>query len=206
MTESQENQTKAILPYNDITKTLYYNTRTIISADLPEPITWRVTKVESVSHKGNILFTFAQDNFDQHHDYIERDDSGRLIGMWADYFSESNLPSENPIQVDPTISGNYAEITFAGKEPHIKVNGGYKAVTITYYNIDTPLDDQTPGIWSYFIDDTDVADLIKVLETESLNTIKIKFLGDENYIGKVLTIRNIRDNIIAELQLYIVSL
>lgn len=204
--ESQENQTKAILPYNDITKTLYYNVRTIISADLPEPITWRVTKVESVSHKGNILFTFAQNNFDQHHDYIERDDEGRLIGMWADYHRDTNLPSDKPIQTNTYLSGDYAEITFAGKEPHIKVNGGYKAVTITYYNVETPLDDQTPGIWSYFIDDTDVTDLIKVLETESPNTIKIKFMGDENYLGKVLTVKNIRNAIVAELQLYIVSL
>ena len=205
-TESPENQTKAMLPYNEISKTLFYNTRTIISVDLPEPITWRVTKVEGLAHKGNILFTFAQDQFDQHHDYIERNEDGELIGMWADYYNESNLPSENPIQVDSTISGNYAEITYAGAEPHIKVNGSYKSITITYYNSNELLNNQTPGEWSYYIDDTDASDLVKVHPQESPNTIKVKFLGDENYLGKILTIKNTRDTVVAELQLQIVSL
>lgn len=87
--ESPENQTKALLPYNDISKYLYYNQRLLISADLPTPIAWKITKVESLSHKGNILFTFAQVLFDEHNDYIERDkDTDKLIGMWADYYKE----------------------------------------------------------------------------------------------------------------------
>ena len=208
-TESQENQTKAILPYNEITKTLYYNTRSIISVDLPEPICWRVTKVESLAHKGNILFTFAQTNFDQHHDYIERDEDGNVVGMWANYYKETNLPIDNPIEPDPTLSGDYAEITYAGKDPHIKVGGSYKSITITYYNSGEVLSNQTPGDWSYWIDDIDVTDdteLIKVLDTESPNTVKVKFLGDENYLGKTLIIKNTRNRLVAELQLQIVSL
>lgn len=204
--ESVENQTKAILPYNDISKTLFYNTRLIISADLPEPIAWRVTKVESLAHKGNILFTFAQDSFDEHHDYIERDDNGMLLGMWADYWKEPNLPSDMPIAPVPTSTGNYAEITYAGSEPHIKVNGSYKKITLTYYDVDESDTDQTPGEWSYLMDDIDVSDLVKVLETESPNIIKVKFLGGEEFLGRVLTIKNIRDDIVAELQLQIVSL
>lgn len=205
-TEVVENQTKALLPYNEISKTMFYNTRTIISADLPQPITWRVTKVEGLAHKGNIMFTFAQDLFDDHHDYIERDENGKLIGMWANYYKEPNLPSDSPILPEPELFGNYAEITFAGKDPHVKVNGSYKAVTVSYYNSKELLKDQTPGDWSYWINDTDATDLIKVLEGNSPNTIKIKFLGDEEYLGKVLTIKNTRDNIVAELQLEIVAL
>lgn len=204
--ESVENQTKAILPYNDISKTLFYNTRLIISADLPEPIAWRVTKVESLAHKGNVLFTFAQDSFDEHHDYIERDDNGMLLGMWADYWKEPNLPSDVPIAPVSTSTGNYAEITYAGSEPHIKVNGSYKKITLTYYDVDESNTDQTPGEWSYLMDDIDVSDLVKVLETDSPNSIKVKFLGGEEFLGRVLTIKNVRNDIIAELQLQIVSL
>ena len=204
--ESVENQTKAILPYNEISKTLFYNTRLIISADLPEPVAWRVTKVESLAHKGNILFTFAQDNFDEHHDYIERDDNGILLGMWADYWKEPNLPSDTTITPTPTSSGNYAEITYAGSEPHIKVNGSYKKITLTYYDVDESDTDQTPGEWLYLMDGIDVSDLVKVLETDSPNSIKIKFLGGEEFLGRVLTIKNIRNDIVAELQLQIVSL
>lgn len=206
-TESVENQTKAILPYNDISKTLYYNTRIIISADLLQPISWRVTKVEGLAHKGNIMFTFAQDQFDQNHDYIERNEGGNLIGMWANYWEDSNLPSDIPPEIPPQEMGNvYAEITYAGTEPHIKVNGSYKKIILTYYDPTRESTDQTPGDWSYWIDDTEVGDLIKVLETNTPNEIKIKFLGDEEYLGKILTVKNTRDNIVGTLQLQIVSL
>lgn len=195
------------MPYNEISKTLFYNIRTIISADLPQPITWRVTKVESVTHKGNILFTFAQDQFDQNHDYIERDENERLIGMWANYYKDNNLPSESTIPSQPEYTDIRAEITYAGTEPHVKVNGSYKKLTITYYNATEQATDQTPGDWSYWIDgDTDATDLVKVLETDSANTIKIKFIGGEEYLGKVLTVKNIRNAIVATLQLQIVSL
>lgn len=204
--ETPDNITKGILPYNDISKTLFYNKRIIISPDMPQPIAWRVSKVEPFAARGTILYTFKQDIFDQHHDFIERDDNGKIIGMWADFTKEKNLPSDEPMQPDPSLYGNYAEITYAGVEPHIKVNGGYKAVTITYYSSNESLNDQTPGDWSYWIDDTDATDLVKVLETTSPNTIKVKFLGDEEYLGKVLTIKNTRDTIVAQLRLEIVAL
>lgn len=126
--------------------------------------------------------------------------------MWADYWKEPNLPSDVPIAPVPTSTGNYAEITYAGSEPHIKVNGSYKKITLTYYDVDESDTDQTPGEWSYLMDDIDVSDLVKVLETESPNIIKVKFLGGEEFLGRVLTIKNIRDDIVAELQLQIVSL
>ena len=205
-TEIVENQTKALLPYNDITKTFYYNTRSIISADLPEPITWRVTKIEGLSNKGNIMFTFAQDLFDQNHDYIERDEDGKLIGMWANYTADDNLPVATPQEPDPSNYGDYAEMSYTGAEPHIKVNGSYKSVTVSYYNSNELLKDQTPGEWSYYIDNTDAGELVKVLSQTNPNTVKIKFLGDETYLGKVLIVKNTRGNITAELQLQIVAL
>lgn len=204
-TESPENQTKAILPYNDISKTLYYNTRSIISVDLPQPIAWRVTKVEGLVHKGNIMFTFAQDVFDQHHDYIERNEDGKLIGMWANYYKESNLPSQTDDST-PVLNDIYAEITYAGKDPHIKVNGSYKSITIQYYSNVTETVDQTPGNWEFYVNDSDVSDFIKVLETDDNNTIKIKFLGDEEFLGEVLVVKNIREDIVGKLELEIVSL
>lgn len=204
--ERTENQTKFILPYNDISKNIFYNQRMVVSVPLPEPIVWRITKVEGLNSPGVIHYTLYQDMWNNHTDIVEYDDDGNVIGMWANLKSDSNLPNNNPILPDPELLGDYAEITFAGKEPHIKVNGSYKAVTITYYNSKEILKDQTPGDWSYYIDDTDVIDLVKVLEGNTPNTIKVKFLGDEEYLGKVLTIKNIRDNIVAELQLQIVAL
>lgn len=206
LTESLDNITKCIMPYNDITKTFFYNMRCIISVNLPSPLTWRVSKVEPFANRGNILYTLKEDKFDQNHDVIERNDDGDIIGMWADLLVENNLPSNNPTDINPQDYGNYAEISYSGAEPHIKVNGSYKKVTITYYNSNELLNDQTPGDWSYLIDDTDASELVKILETENPNSIKVKFLGDEEYIGKVLTIKNTRDTIVATLQLQIVAL
>ena len=126
--------------------------------------------------------------------------------MWADYWKESNMPSDNIPKPSPEISDTYAEITYAGKDPHVKVGGSYKKLTITYYNSNEVLKDQTPGEWSYWIDDVDAADLVQILESDSANSIKIKFIGTEDYLGKILTVKNTRDNVVAELQLQIVSL
>jgi len=207
--ESIENQTKALLPYNEISKTLYYNTRAIISVDLPQPIAWRVTKVEGLAHKGNIMFTFGQDLFDEHHDYIERDADGKLVGMWANYFQDGNLPviEEPDREILPLpVIGNYAEMTYTGTKPQLKINGGYKSVSIAYYNSGELIKNQTPGQWMFIIDDVDVSEMITVHETDTPNTIKIKFLGDETYMHKVLKIRNEREDASTEIKFELISL
>lgn len=204
--ETTENQTKFILPYNDISKNIYYNLRMVVSVPLPEPIVWRISKVEGLNSPGVIHYTLYQDLWNDHTDVIEKDDDGKITGMWCDLLNDDNLPPQSTPTPPPEEYGNYAVITCAGSKPQIKVNGSYKTVTITYYNSNEALDDQTPGEWSYWIDDTDATDLVKILETDSPNSIKVKFLGDEEYIGKVLIVNNIRDAITAELQLEIVSL
>ena len=42
--EIPENQRKAILPMNEISATIFYNQRFIISAPIKEPLAWRLTK------------------------------------------------------------------------------------------------------------------------------------------------------------------
>ena len=207
--EHQENQCKMILPYNEITKHLYYNHRLIVSVDLPQPITWRITKVEGLLHKGVIVYALYQDLFDPHHDFIERDEEGRLIGMWANYYTDGNLPTietSDPEVLPLATIGDYAELTYSGTKPQLKVKGGYKAITIAYYNSGQLLKNQTPGDWSFIIDDTDVSDLITKLDTDDPNKIKIKFLGDEHYLHKVLTVKNTREGITAEIKFEIIGL
>ena len=205
-TSVQENQMKFVVPYNKETATLFHNMRIIYSPQIETPICWRITKVEGINPFGLMNITLYQDMYNPHTDVIEKDEKGNWIAAWADLIKDNNLPNDNPIIPDPQSFGNYAEITYAGTEPHIKVNGSYKKIILTYYNSNEILKDQTPGEWSYWIDDIDVGELIKVIESDSPNIIKIKFLGDENYLGKTLTIKNIRDDIVGTLQLQIVSL
>lgn len=180
-----------------------------VSVDLPEPITWRISKVEGLTNKGTINYTLYQDLWNPHTDVIERDDDGNLIGLWADLKSEPNLPGKPPS--DPEVLpietvGDYAEITCSGTKPQIKVNGSYKTLTIQYYNSGELLKNQIPGEWSYTIDGADASDLIKVLETDNPNQIKIKFLGSEDYLYKYLTVHNVRDGIATEIKIEIISL
>lgn len=202
----QENQIKFVVPYNKETATLFHNMRMIYSPQIETPICWRITKVEGINPFGLMNITLYQDEYNQYTDVIEKDENGNWIAAWADLLKESNLPSDTTPTPPPQEYGDYAEITYSGTKPHFKVNGSYKTITLTYYSTQTDTVDQTPGEWSYLIDDTDVSDLVKVLETDSPNTIKVKFIGDEEYLGKVLTIKNTRDNIIAEKQFEIVSL
>ena len=207
--ETPDNITKCILPYNDITKNFFYDDRIIISVDLIQPLAWRVSKVEPFAHRGNILYTLKQDVFDEHHDYVERNSDGEIIGMWCDYFKDSNIPGvtvEDPEVLPQETYGNYAEITYGGAKPLIKINGSYRTVSVAYYNSNELIKDQTPGDWSFFIGDIDASDLIKVSPTDEENTIKIKFVGGEEYIDNILTVKNTRDEIVAELRLDITAI
>ena len=204
--ETTDNIIKCIMPYNDITKNFYYDHRILVTVDLIEPLSWRVTKVEPLTHRGNILYTFKEDTYNQHTDYIERDDFGKIIGAWADYYKESNLPPQDDSSSSTQLDDTYAEITYAGSKPQIKVGGSYKTITIQYYSNISEVVDQTPGTWEFYINDADVSDYIKILETDNDNTIKIKFLGDEEYLGQILVIKNVRNEVTAELKLEITSL
>lgn len=203
--ESVENQRKAILPMNEISATIFYNQRFIISAPIPEPLAWRITKTEDISPKGVRRLTFAQDRWDQHKDYIERDDDGNVIGMYADFYQSEIIPSDYIQDDEPISSPISSRITCSGK-PQFKIGGSAKTFTVTYYDYnDEELPDHTIGDWSFEIDGTVVPDDLLTL-TSSENKIKVKFLGDDSYIGKILTVKNTSENAVAELQIEIIAL
>lgn len=178
---SPENQKILWLPMNDISSTLFYNQRMIISEPIEEPITWKCTKVENMNVRGINRLTFAQDRFDQHKDYIEKDDDGYIVGMWADYYSDGVPPS------DADTSNIYCKISYPSK-PVIKVGGSYKKLTVNFYK-DDELVDYIAGIWSYAIDGVDATDLIEEkIDGLEDNEIKIKFIGSDEYISKILDV------------------
>ena len=202
--ESVENQRKAILPMNEISATIFYNQRFIISAPIPEPLAWRITKTEDVSPKGIRRLTFAQDRWDQHKDYIERDEDGNVIAMYADYFQSEVLPSDY-IQDDNIISSVTSVITCSGK-PQIKIGGSSKTFTVAYYDLDKQIiPDHPVGNWTFSIDGSQIGPELLIL-SENKNKIKVKFLGDDSYIGKILTITNTSGDIISSLDVEIIPL
>lgn len=195
--ERQENQKKCILPMNDVSATIFYNQRIALSADIKEPVVWRCTKVEQISPKGIDRLTFAQDVWDQHHDYVERDSEGKLIGIWCNYWDYNIEPEVFP--EDPEPEGKiYSRISYSGTKPQLKSGGSYKKFTVTFYKNEETIA-TLPGTWSYLIDGVDVSDKLLVVtnaEDSSLkeNQVKVKFKKDDTYIGKVLVISYASDD------------
>ena len=204
---SVEDQQKAIVPLCRETERLYYGLRMIIDeAVLDNPRTWKVSKVNRLSPNGLVRLTFAQDRFDQHNDYIETetDDQGRVsvTGQWADYFTNNVVPQDQP-EDNPTWL--LSEITCSGARPFLKVGGGYKTLTVNFTKEDEPMS-PLHGDWFYTIAGEDASTLIVEKSTDQDNQIKIKFTGDEQYIGQTVTVAHVTDKTKATIELPIESL
>ena len=167
-----------------------------------EPRAWLISKINRLSPDGIARITLAQDVFDQHNDYIERDSDGNVIGMWANYFNSAIEPTFVP-QDEP--SSIWSKITCTGK-PQFKIGGSAKTFTVTYYdNENQEMTDHSVGSWALSIDGVDVSSSLFTI-TEDGNKAKIKFLGDDSYIGKILTITNSSGNVVSSLDVEIIPL
>lgn len=192
------------MPLNRETEKIFYNLRFIIDAKvLTEPRAWKTSKVNRLAPNGLVRVTLAQDLYDEHHDYIEKDEDGNVIGMWADYFTSGITPTD---QTEPE-NKIYSVVTYAGNTQQIKVGGSYKTFRVTFYDGEEETDFR-PGVWSYFIDGQDASGLVTESTTGlAENQIKIKFTGGDEYISKNLIVRFTSDGGIAsEVEVNIVGL
>ena len=200
-----ENQRKCVLPMNDISVTIFYNQRIAISAPIPEPIVWKCSKVEQTSPKGISHLTFAQDHWDEHHDYIEHldpnDPTSKVIGIWCDYFTYDITPTDN-IPEDPFKKTIHSVVTYSGNKPEMKINGNRKTFNVTFYDKDEVIPYRA-GDWSIWLDGTDIIndpELVDVAVDD--NILKFKYLGNNTDIGKILTVRFASsDNIVSEVEM-----
>lgn len=192
-----EDQQKFVVPLNRISEKLFHNQRMIIDARVEtEPIAWIITKVKRLASNGLARITLAQDKFDQHHDYIERDEYGNIIGMWCDYFnSDIDINQEK----EEIATATHSKILYSGTKSELKVGGSYKTFTVSYFNKNNEeeINNVDIGQWEFLIDGEsfNVNELIKIIYpsvTNKLlnNQIKIKFVGSEDYLGSILTLRN----------------
>lgn len=185
--ETIEDQQKFILPLCRETEKLYYNQRLIVDGKvLTEPRCWHITKINRLAPNGLAMVTLAQDLFDEHKDYIELNDSGNVIGMWADYYSDPVIPSDYD-STPESPETDYGIISCSGNN-EIKVGGSYKKFTINFYNeegIEIPF---KAGTWSFNIGNL-IPEYITGNVTEP-NQIKIKIdKSHGDYIGQILTVK-----------------
>ena len=202
---SIEDQQKFLVPLNDITENLWYNQRMIIDAKVStEPRAWEISKVNRISPNGLVRITLAQDNFDQHNDYIERDSDNKIIGMWADYYkttvTEINKIENNVVSRNNLVSDYYSSITYSGAKPQLKIGGSYKKFTVNFYDNKTKQElDFKNGNWNFKFkdEDSDILSVLQILNEASdlkENQVKIKFTGDLSYIGKRIIVSYIDEN------------
>ena len=187
----QEDQDKFLVPLNRDTEKIFYNQRLIIDAKvITEPRVWQISKINRISPNGIVRATIVQKQFDPHTDYIELDDDGNVVGMWASYYSDGIVAS-NP--QEDTDSDVYSSISFSGaKTPQMKIGGNAKTFTVSFYREGVEINHK-PGNWSYEIDGVDASELIQE-SVMSENQVKIKFIGDESHIGEILTVSYATDS------------
>lgn len=174
-----------LLPFNNISNELTYDDRLIVGASIDTPMVWKITSVNNADLPGVNRYVFKRDKFNLNADYIEKNSDGKIIGMWADYNASSIEPMEPET---PSISSNYIKIHYKGLSSAIKIGGSYKTVYIQRYDENNQVIDNIGAVnWSFKIDGKDVDDLIDKIVVDDY-TIKIKFLGDIDYLYKILTV------------------
>ena len=204
---SQENQDKIWLPLNPITEKIWYtnesskNMRVLVSSFTDNAIAWQISKVENAQPLGVQKLTLYQDFFDQHRDYIEKDENGNIIGMWANYFDSEIAPTDPST---PTTPPSSITARISASTSTIKVGGSYKNLTVNLFNdsnedITTEYADAT-FTWTCSIDDEDWTDKVTWRAGTEYNQKKVKFPNDSSVIGKILSVKCeiVKDNLTIE--------
>lgn len=202
---SQENQDKVWLPLNPITEKIWYtnesskNMRVLVSSFTDNAIAWQISKVENAQPLGVQKLTLYQDFFDQHRDYIEKDENGNIIGMWASYFDSEIVPTDPSI---PTTPPSSITARISASTSTIKVGGSYKNLTVNLFNdsnedITTEYADDAAFTWTCSIDNEDWTDKVTWRSGIKYNQKKVKFPSNTSVIGKIMSVKCeiVKDNL-----------
>lgn len=173
-----ENQNQFIVPTNEITQTIDYNTRFLISDNKTNPIAWEVSKREDMFPIGVTWITIKQTLFNPNWDNKEL--------MIADYYKRNN---KEP--ADKYEDKEY-EITYSGN-PQLKAGGTFKTYTLN------TSEDCTWNIVG--IDESNLE--IKT----NFDSISIKVISDYSLIGTVFRLSAvIKNKEVAFLDIEVISL
>ena len=170
-----ENQHIAMLPTNNDTRTIMYDTRFLIGDPERYPqIAWQVSKVQPALNGSVTRFTMTQEQFNAATDNAEL--------MIANYYENKVEPELPELEETPTV--NDLEIVYSGK-PAVRAGGGYKKFTVKVRENDNLVDTTEDIEWSVDFPDGDIA---KLATSVVDNTFKVKCLNDYSLIGKTFTI------------------
>lgn len=208
---------------NSITEKIFYtngsnqNQRFIISANIPNPIAWQVSKVETMSSGvfGLQRLTFAQIEFNPATDYIDGaavnpDGTRDIYAMYADY----NMSAVKPSDPGGSVPSSEMSCIIKSSTDEIKIGGSYKMLEARLYDVsgadvtDGCIDSIGALSWTAEIDGNDITEspLISWRETDTPNTVKIKFGDDRSCMGKTLVVKCSAGDAVGKIQFEIISL
>lgn len=196
-----EDQQKFIIPLNRETEKIFYtsngsNLRLIIDAKvLTEPRVFIVSKINRISPNGLVRVTLAESLFDPRRDYIEHDEEGNVIGMWASWF-DYDVEPDKPDHPETNIT---CEISYRGVQNNqFRIKGNPRIFDVKFFRDDQQIEYQG-GTWSFIMDGKPCDDLFTIEHHEN-DADKIKFIGSDDYKGQTVTltftsINNVSDSI-----------
>ena len=173
-TQVVENQHIMVIPTNDDSKTVTYDTKFLISEPgRYPPLAWKISKV-APSLNGDITkFTMTQEMFDPSRDNAEL--------MIANYYD--GVVSPELLEMEEIVTISDLEITYSGK-PAVRAGGGYKKFRLQSC-VDGKLVDTTEDVeWS--VDFGGNEDKLSCSVQD--NIIKVKCTNDYSLIGKTFTV------------------
>lgn len=172
--EVVEQQHVMLMPSNEDTNMLTYNTRLLVSnAGRYPPIAWKISKVQPHVVNDTVRFTMTQEQFNPSTDNVEL--------MIADYKASYVEPETIEMEETPTVSD--LEIAYSGK-PAVRAGGGYKKFTLKA-RVDGKLVDTTEDVeWSVEFDGNE--DKLECVVQD--NIFKVKCSNDYSLIGKTFVI------------------
>ena len=170
-----ENQHVALLPTNDDSRTLGYDTKMLVGdTKRYPPIAWKVSKIQDSLNGDKTFFTMTQEQFNPATDNADL--------MIANYWQSAVEPEVIEIEEIPTFSD--LEITYSGS-PAVRAGGGYKKFTLKT-RVDGRLTDIKEEVkWGVDFSNGDPAQLECIA---SDNVFKIKCRPDYSLIGKTFTV------------------
>lgn len=190
---TRENQELIFIPTNSISDTIWWisednknNQRLIVDVPSEHPNVWQISKVEKINVKGRTKLTLYQHEYNEHTDFIEKDNNGNIIGMWADYYAYNIEPQEEQV-----IDGEEKYLSLSASTNTLKVGGSYKTIKA----IMSDESDILSTSWSAYIDGVLVPDDLLTWKEETPNEIKVKIANNRKYLGKMIEIRCTADDI-----------
>lgn len=186
-TATVENQKQIWLPTNNISDTLDYDDRIIISSRRKVPLCWSVSKIENTYPLGVNKYTVGQSKFDVKKDILP-DPYETVFEMYA-----FNQTQELDNTIPSSTTEDWSSISYSGSG-NIYIGGNGILLSVKFFDKNgveinnryiTSINDWTFSINNINLTDNEIS--VEPISSGDYSSITIKFIGDEDYMNKTLS-------------------